>query len=431
MTVEQAVARSAVDRIFDPVGRAAFLDDYWEARPLFVARGDHNYFASLFSLDAFDALLARGDLWHPNVRVFLAGEQLDHSRYAKRWAYGRERHDRLIDVEKLLELFRRGATLNVLGLERTNLEVMNLSKELEVEAGFPVHTTAFMSPPSAVNVPPHFDMTDVIVTQVHGSKIWNVWQPTRARPLVSDTAGRLYERDSQVVSEEMRVGRYELQAGDSLYVPRGFLHEAITTTESSLHLAFGINVHRWYDVVEEAASRALASLAGKPEYRRALPVRTRAPAPPSRAAIAEMVDAMEADVRGGLASALAAALRALDIKYLAGRAPARPGQLTDIEGIADLSLDDLVVLRPRLAFGIENADGRIRLIFHRKELSLARELESPLRTAASGERIRIRDLPNLSPARQLTFARTLVLDGFLTVVKNATGLQPEGPGKSP
>jgi len=294
---------------------------------------------------------------------------------------------------------------------------MNLSKELEREAGFPVHTTAFLSPPSAVNVPPHFDMVDVIVTQTYGSKVWNVWQPTRESPLVTDTAGRLYEHGDQVVSDEMRVGRYELRAGDTLYVPRGFLHEAITTTESSLHLAFGINVHRWYDVLEQAANKAVTALATSAEFRKALPVRKRLSAEASRTnATREPLDRMRNELARGIASGLEDALQALDIRYLGTRASARPGQLMDVERLAGLSLSDRLILRPRLAFGIDSEAGRLRLQFHQKRFSLGPELEPPLRYAASGIAFEVRDLPELSAAQQLKFARTLLAEGFLTVV---------------
>ncbi len=130
-----------------------FLAEYWEQRPLFVSRKRPGYFEEVFSLDAFDGLLARGDIWHPNVRVFLAGEQLEPNRFALRWPYGHEVHDRIVDRNELIELFRQGATINLLGIERTYAPVMTLSKRLELEAGFPVHTTAFVSPPDAANIP--------------------------------------------------------------------------------------------------------------------------------------------------------------------------------------------------------------------------------------------------------------------------------------
>jgi hypothetical protein len=378
-----------------------------------VSRTDPKHFADLFSLDALDRLLAQGDVWHPNVRVFLAGEQLAYETYAARpWAYGRDVHRRVIDVAKLADYFRRGATINLLGLERTSPEVMNLSKDLEIEAGFPVHTTAFLSPPNAVNVPPHFDMVDVIVTQIHGSKNWNVWLPTRDRPLVTDTSGRLYDRDDRVVSDDALVGHYELQAGDTLYVPRGFLHEAITTTESSLHLAFGINVHRWYDVVERAAKDAVSGLAQVVEFRQALPIKGRGET--GAAGRDEMLGRLRDDLGHRIASGLDEAFDATDRTYLSSRTPARPGQLQTADRLDGLALDDRLVRRRHLAFGITTRSGRLELVFHQKRLWLGRELDSALRRAAEGTPFAVADLPGLSSARQLAFARRLLAEGFLS-----------------
>ena len=264
--------QSALEFLVDPVSFDEFLAEYWERRPLFLNRESKDYFDDVFSLDAFDALLARGDVWHPNVRVFLAGEQLPPSRFALRWPYGHEVHDRVVDRDELLQLFRQGATINLLGIERTSAPVMTLSKRLELEAGFPVHTTAFVSPPEAANIPPHYDMVDVLVAQISGTKEWGVWQPDRTLPLTTDTAGRVYSGDDERAAPERLLGRYLLQAGDTLYVPRGALHEAVTTNEMSLHLAFGINPHRWYDLVESVTRQAIGRLAESVEFRQALPI---------------------------------------------------------------------------------------------------------------------------------------------------------------
>jgi ribosomal protein L16 Arg81 hydroxylase len=258
-------------------------------------------------------------------------------------------------------------------------------------------------------------MVDVIVAQIHGSKVWNVWQPSRQRPLVTDTAGRPYRHDDSVVSDETHVGRYELRAGDTLYVPRGFLHEAITTTESSLHLAFGINVHRWYDLLEEAARLAVGALADSVEFRKALPV--------SRAGnsetngfdgVAEPLERLRQELSRRIEAGLPEALKNLDSRYVGSRASARPNQLLDLERLPSLSPDDSLILRPRLAFGMTTEAERIRLVFHQKRLSLGTALEAPLEYVASGAPFTVRDIPGLSAAKQLTFARTLIAEGFLT-----------------
>jgi ribosomal protein L16 Arg81 hydroxylase len=44
------------------------------------------------------------------------------------------------------------------------------------------------------------------------------------------------------VSEE-----FELRAGDTLSLPRGLVHEAISTDETSLHVTVGVLSWTWFD----------------------------------------------------------------------------------------------------------------------------------------------------------------------------------------
>jgi hypothetical protein len=412
-----AETQSPLAFLVDPVSFDEFLAEYWERRPLCLSRKRHDYFDDLFSLDAFDELLARGDVWHPNVRVFLAGEQLPPGRFGLRWPYGHEVHDRLVDRNELLRLFRQGATINLLGIERTSATVMTLSKRLELEAGFPVHTTAFVSPPEAANIPPHYDMVDVLVAQISGTKEWGVWEPDRTLPLTTDTAGRVYSSDDERVAPERLLGRYLLEPGDTLYVPRGALHEAVTTDETSLHLAFGINPHRWYDLVESVTRQAISRLAETVEFRQALPIgyhecNHRGVSGNFEATLDAIAVEFSASVKEGLPLGLAV----LDERYLQGRSTARPGQLADIGRLGSLALTDRLVVRPHLAYGITRGQDRIRLVFHQKTLSFGPYLRSPLEFVSSGRPFAVADIQGLSDQQRLQFARRLLAEGFLAAV---------------
>ena len=54
--------------------------------------------------------------------------------------------------------------------------------------------------------------------------------------------------------------------GDTLYLPRGWLHEALTSDTDSLHITVGVNVYTWLDALraaldelaDDVAFRALA-----------------------------------------------------------------------------------------------------------------------------------------------------------------------------
>jgi ribosomal protein L16 Arg81 hydroxylase len=410
-----SVGLAGLEFLIDPVGTEAFVDEYWERQPFFADRDDGDYFRSVFSLDALDELLARGDIWHPNVRVFLEGEQLSLSRFGKRWAYGHELHERVIDRGEVLRLLERGATINILGLERSWLSVMDISRRLEVQSGFPVHTTAFLTPSNAANIPPHYDMVDVFVVQVFGTKAWTVWDPARALPLTTDTAGRLFADGDARVSEQRLVGRYLLEPGDTLYVPRGALHEATTTDEMSLHLAFGVNPHRWYDVFDVAVRNAIAGLAANEVFRQALPVGYHAgDGLPGRRGESPML-AMADQFGEALAGGLSRALRKVDEQYLHSRASSRPGQLLDIARADAISLSDRLAVRPNLAYGLTEADERVVLVFHQKTLSLGAELGDALAFVCSGDTFVVGDIPSLSDEGRLRFAERLVREGFLTM----------------
>jgi ribosomal protein L16 Arg81 hydroxylase len=419
MTVEVPdlpLATGALQRLIDPVSRDDFLTGYWEKQPLFVSRGNSRYFDGLFSLDEFDALLARGDLWHPNLRVFLAGEQLPPGQFCTTWRYGREAHDRLVDRGKLLDLLRQGATLNLLGVERTCSHVSLLSRRLEQESGFPVHTTAFFTPPNAVNIPPHYDMVDVFVVQVSGTKEWGLWRPDRALPLTTDTGGRIYQRGDDRTAPARALGRHVLQPGDTLYVPRGVLHEAVTTDQASLHLAVGVNVHRWYDVIRAVAEQAVAGLADRVEFRRALPVGYHRGDHTPDSTPSSMAAALASTVLDGLDSGLAA----LDERFLRSRSASRPGHLVDVDHLDHLNLASRLVVRPGVVVGVGSHNGRVRVTFHQKSLTLGPDLGTALTFVTSGQSFTIAEIPGLADAQRLRFGRRLVSEGLLTVVPESS-----------
>ena len=71
-----------------------------------------------------------------------------------------------------------------------------------------------------------------------------------------------------------------LRAGDTLYLPRGWLHDALTSDTDSLHITVGVNVHTWVD----AFRAALDECEDDVEFRRSVPEDGEAPVDLARAA---------------------------------------------------------------------------------------------------------------------------------------------------
>ena len=175
----------ALEQMLSPVSSAILFSEYWEKSPLMVSRGSPSYFAELFSMHALDQILARADLWYPSIRIFLDGRQVPSQEFTGKWFYGFHHFDQILDTNKVYEFYRNGATLNIQALERCWAPLMMLNKGLELQTGYPVHTTAFLTPRSAENIPPHHDAVDFFTLQVGGKKRWRVWRNPDPLPLIS------------------------------------------------------------------------------------------------------------------------------------------------------------------------------------------------------------------------------------------------------
>ena len=92
-----------------------------------------------------------------------------------------------------------------------------------------MQTNAYLTPRRSQGLPVHHDTHDVFVLQVAGRKRWLVYEPAVRLPL----------RDRPVPAglgaPGVAVLDLVLEAGDTLYLPHGWLHEALTSDEDSLH----------------------------------------------------------------------------------------------------------------------------------------------------------------------------------------------------
>jgi ribosomal protein L16 Arg81 hydroxylase len=81
----------------------------------------------------------------------------------------------------------------------------------------------------------------VITLQVAGEKRWLVYEPVLELPLKDQRYRSALGEPAEPVLD------VTARQGDTLYLPRGWLHQALTTDFDSLHITIGVNVRRWVD----------------------------------------------------------------------------------------------------------------------------------------------------------------------------------------
>jgi hypothetical protein len=319
-----------------------------------------------------------------------AGEQLRARDYTLDIPWRPTPFTGTADIDEVLAEWERGATIVLQGLHLTRPAIAAFCRSLEDTLGHPAQANAYYTPRQAQGLPVHHDTHDVFVLQVSGQKRWLVYEPAWELPLKSQKYSEEMGEPGSPVEDRV------LRPGDMLYLPRGWLHEALTSETDSLHITVGVTVVTWLD----AFRSALDELGNEIGFRRSWQ-------------------------SGNGTDELVAALRArLDPDEVARRAreslvrtrrPIRDGQLSQLRRLDDLDTETRLERRPTILADLVRSSGSATLVFEGKEVSfpsdLAEELEAILGAegpfTASG-------LPgSLDDPGRLVLVRRLVREGFL------------------
>ena len=130
--------------------------------------------------------------------------------------------------------------------------------------GARVQVNSYLTPPSAQGFRAHYDSHDVLVAQIQGEKLWKVYGSDSVCPL-----NEMNDDDVQLPESVEAPEEIGLRAGDLLYIPRGWIHEAVTGELASLHLTIAVYPPLGKDLLNAALE---AMVDRHPELREALPV---------------------------------------------------------------------------------------------------------------------------------------------------------------
>ncbi|MFJ7077233.1 JmjC domain-containing protein [Streptomyces sp. NPDC098781] len=237
------------------------LRQAWETSPLHSR--DLGGFDDVFGPDLAEDLIVNRGLRIPYVRLMSDGGYVPASRFTHRTGTGAGQADGVADPHAVLREVERGATVVLRGLVRYSPEVADFCAQLSNELGFFTSAGAYLTPANSRGAGPHYDPMSVLVRQVHGVKHWRLQAPPVQWPRTLPAPRERY--DTPVIAE------LDLHPGESLYIPRGVVHDAWTTDSESIHITFsGDTPPMWADVLHELLDQAAAA---EPALRETFPWR--------------------------------------------------------------------------------------------------------------------------------------------------------------
>lgn len=198
-----------------------------------------------------DTALSHQDPGREMLKV-VKGDRIEPEHYVEEFMdIGIRR--RRIRKDKLYELIAEGATIVLNRIELVSEPVRDICMQVGRLAGAQTAANAYASIGGEPATAPHWDTHDVFVVQLAGKKNWRIYEPSYALPISSQASkGHLQDMPTQPFLE------VDLEAGDILYVPRGWWHEVTPLTETdTIHLAVGIHAPLMLDYIIWACGNLL------------------------------------------------------------------------------------------------------------------------------------------------------------------------------
>lgn len=287
MTITKPTAEPAPDaeraRVEEIVGDPdVFLAEHWDRYPLHHRGGAD--LGRLFSFEAMREVVGWGAIVPAVVNVYHEGEWLKYDRYVNPPPTPGDVFDEIPDAvspRRIFELLDAGATIALNGTTHYWPPMRELCEPLRDFLGRYVEANVYALPANARGVKPHHDTHDVIFVQIEGRKHWRLWKPNISRPLPQELGFTGY-RDEDMIMDIV------LEAGDSLYIPRGFPHASRTSEAASLHVTLAIRPLAWIDLIKAVVDEAVTD----ERFREALPLGAGADPASSAARLEELAAAV-------------------------------------------------------------------------------------------------------------------------------------------
>ena len=400
-----------------------FATEYWGRSPLLSRSGAlPRDFGDLLSPDMVDELIAERGVRAPFIRLAKEGDVLARDCYVGPAGFGAEMPDQ-VDSAKVLSQFASGATIVLQGLHRLWPPLIDFVRQAVDDLGHPVQANAYITPPSNRGFDPHYDVHDVFVLQAAGQKRWVVHEPVHADPLPSQPWTQHRAAISERVTGEPVIDTV-LSSGDTLYLPRGWVHSAHAVETTSIHLTIGVSPSTGLDVARAVVDQ-LATIGA---FRESLPMGGNPTDQDEIIAtvtkvVAEMIDTLrdEASTLSGGAAAQ------LTQRHAERTRPVSVRPLASLEA-AELAGTTTIQWRHGLVATVDTSGGRVVLRLPDRVMTFPASCADAVQALHRGLVAEAGTLPGLDRADATVLIRRLLREAVVMPAPDEDGPRPTAHG---
>lgn len=386
------------DKLIFPITSNEFFSDYWEQRPLIVAREERDYYNQILSIKQIESLIYSRRRDATQIKAINKSQ----SYFQHSTSQTTSEH---IGINEIYTAYSQENTITLNQLQYSCEPIAILCRNLEKLFHFQVNASIYLTPKQAQGIVPHYDTHDVFILQIEGSKTWRIYDYFRCLPLASDR--------QPVPADQLppRLHEVRLNAGDLIYLPRGYVHEALTSECSSLHLTLGVHPVRISDLITSAinlASKDCVSL------RKSLPIgffNKKEKIEILTHHFKELLEQISDDIQ------IEDVIDDIADDFLAKLEPLPDGHFAQIDCLENIDINSILKKRKGTICYIAKQANSVTIYFPGNHVSAPSFIEPALEFIAETEEFCINSIPgNMSAESKLVLARRLVKEGLLTIV---------------
>ncbi len=259
-----------------PFDVGTFCAQYYGNRPLHIRR-DGAARPNILSWTRLNEVLAITPYWtEDSLKVYFKSRAALRENYCDTadLARGQSAPANPAKVKALMGL---GASLIANHIHRVCPEVGAVARLLEQQFAARVFANVYCSFKGVQAFQTHYDLHDVFAVQTEGEKMWRVYEARADAPVSPLPPGDEVEK-WLTASRGRLLFEAHMKPGDILYLPRGQYHDALTGSQASLHVTFGVSPATGlglFKLLESAVTRESEFRAYLPDARAGAELRER------------------------------------------------------------------------------------------------------------------------------------------------------------
>lgn len=221
-----------------PMDPATFFSEYYGKKPVHIQRGG-GAGAAILTWSRLNEILALHPYWtEPHLRLMMGSKPALTQHYCDEveTLNGKVMRANPAKVKAFLGM---GASLVANRVHAVSPEIRAVARVLEEKFTASVGANVYCSFQNVQAFKTHFDLHEVFAVQTEGEKVWNVYEARADNPVSPLPPGEETER-LLINTRGKLLFQAHMKPGDLIYLPRGQYHDALASSDASLHVTFNV-----------------------------------------------------------------------------------------------------------------------------------------------------------------------------------------------